>query len=89
VQALISTLLQQLQTSPSVLAGLDGKTRRALAEANVDIELAKGEQNCWTLGDLIIVLECPPDAALWTTNLRHFAPLCQALGRHLFQPESN
>jgi hypothetical protein len=81
-------LLHQLPTNPAVLAALESKTRRALAEVNIDAELAKGEQNCWSMGDLIIVLECPPDAALWTTNVRHFAPLCQAFGRQLFQPDA-
>lgn len=81
-------LLQQLSTTPTVLAALESKTRRALTEVSVDAELAKGEHNCWSLGDLILVLECPPDALLWTTNRRHFEPLCQLLGRQIFQPDS-
>jgi hypothetical protein len=79
--------LQQLQANSPLLAGLGTTTQRALTAINVDFGAAKGERNCWSLGDLIIVLECPPDALLWTTNLRHFEPLCQVLGRQLFRPE--
>jgi len=77
--------VQQLQADTTTLTALDSGTRRALQEITSDPDLAKGERNCWSLGDLIIVLECPPNAALWTTNLRHFEPLCRALGRQLFE----
>lgn len=82
------TAIQKLQADSAVLKALDANTQRALREITNDFTVAKGEQNCWSLGDLIIVLECPPDALLWTTNLRHFAPLCQAFGRQLFQPDA-
>lgn len=78
--------IQQLHNAVETLSALDAKTKRALAAIQSDFNLAKGEQNCWALADLIIVLECPTVAALWTTNVRHFAPLCQALGRTWFQP---
>ena len=63
---------------------LEPKTLRALEDILLDTNTAKGERNCWSMGDLIIALECPPDAALWTTNRKHFEPLCQVLGRTLF-----
>lgn len=79
--------LQQLQADTSALTALNARTRRALREITSDPNQAKGERNCWSLGDLIIVLECPPDAALWSTNLSHFEPLCRVLGRLLFRPD--
>lgn len=72
----------------TAISTLDTSTQRALAEIASDKTMAKGERNCWSLDDLIIVLECPPDAALWTTNVRHFAPLCQAFRHPLFQPDA-
>lgn len=80
------TSIHQLQVETGLRSALEAKTQRALTAIQTDFTLAKGEQTCWPLGDLIIVLECPPDAALWTTNVRHFAPLCQVFGRRLFQP---
>ncbi|MFQ5854306.1 MAG: hypothetical protein ACE5LU_01485 [Anaerolineae bacterium] len=79
--------MQQLQADTSALTALNAGTRRALQEITSDPDLAKGERSCWSLGDLIIVLECPPNAALWTTNLRHFEPLCRVLGRQIFQSD--
>lgn len=78
--------LQQLQNEPDLLSALEAKTQRALTAILPNVDLAKGEQNCWSLGDLILVLECPADALLWTTNVRHFEPLCQVFARQLFQP---
>ncbi|MBC8447500.1 MAG: hypothetical protein H8D78_07100 [Chloroflexi bacterium] len=49
-------------------------------------DLARGRNCTWYLGDLIIALEIPSDAALYTTNRRHFGPLCTLLGKHLHQP---
>lgn len=42
---------------------------------------ARGSRNCWRLGDVIITLEVPEGYTLLTTNARHFAPLCEALGK--------
>lgn len=78
---------QNLQTDAAALAVLDTNTKQALADIRPDATRAKGERNCWALGDVIITLECPLDALLWTTNLRHFEPLCKALGKHLFYPD--
>lgn len=83
-----NSALQRLQADSAAVSMLDTGTQRALSEIMPDSTMAKGERNCWSLGDLIIVLECPPDTALWTTNLRHFEPLCQAFGRQLFQPDA-
>lgn len=78
--------LQNLQVDAAAPTVLDTNTKAALADINTDFTIARGERNCWALGDVIITLECPTDALLWTTNLRHFAPLCKALGKRLFYP---
>lgn len=56
------------------------------AQILVDPDIARGRNCTWHLGDLVIALEMPTDAALYTTNLRHFAPLCALLGKELYQP---
>ena len=39
-------------------------------------------RTCWgALSDAVICAECPDAAAIATSNLRHFAPLCQVLDR--------
>lgn len=78
--------MQQLRRGTIAPVKLETKTERVLNAIEDDFALAKGEKNCWSLGDLIITLECPPDTMLWTTNVQHFEPLCDAFGRKLFQP---
>ena len=80
-------VLQNLQADAAALTLLDTNTKQALTDISTDSTAAKGERNCWALGDVIITLECPTDALLWTTNLRHFEPLCKVLGKHLFYPD--
>ncbi len=48
---------------------------------------AKGQKNCWPLGDSIIALECPRDAHIYTKD-RHFDVICQAIGKKLYQETS-
>jgi len=78
--------IQQIALDSAQLSLLDNTTQQALSKIVDDTSLAKGERNCWPLGDLIITLECPPDALLWTTNTSHFEPLCKLLGRQLYDP---
>lgn len=49
-----------------------------------DLESAKGEKMCWTLSDLIICLESPKDAEIYTTDVKHFEPICRILDKKLF-----
>jgi len=79
--------LQLLKDNAAALALLGRQTERAITEISRNLDVAKGERNCWSIGDLILVLECPPDAALWTTNLRHFEPLCKHFGRQMFHTD--
>ncbi len=48
-------------------------------------EAVRGRSCTWYLGDLIIALECPADAALYTTNRRHFGVLCAQLGKRMYE----
>lgn len=80
--------IRRLQEEPTALHALETNTKQALTDITADFTQAKGERNCWALGDLIITLECPADALLWTTNTRHFEPLCKALGKRLFYPDT-
>lgn len=40
-------------------------------------------KNCWKCADSIIALECPEDILLFTTNRKHFEPICEEIGREL------
>jgi hypothetical protein len=67
------------QINPSAL--------RALRRVNKDVTKAKGERTCWALGDVIIALEAPKDALIYTTD-RHFEVICKAIGKQLFKERS-
>lgn len=47
--------------------------------------LARGRNCTWHLGDLVIALELPADVPLYTTNVRHFAPILAILGKKLHE----
>lgn len=49
-----------------------------------DLESSKGEKTCWTLSDLIICLESPEDARIYTTDVNHFEPICRIVNKNLF-----
>ena len=61
------------------------KVMRLLSAISTDPRAALGQGNCWPLGDVIIVLQMPTDAALWTLDA-DFKPLTAALGLQLFTP---
>jgi hypothetical protein len=50
-------------------------------------DLVRGRNCTWYLGDLIIALELFPEIPFYTTNRRHFEPLCALLGKRLFHPK--
>ncbi|MEM7539833.1 MAG: hypothetical protein AAF639_47195 [Chloroflexota bacterium] len=47
-------------------------------------DIARGRNCTWHLGDLVIALEMPSDAMMYTTNRRHFEPICGLLGKRLY-----
>lgn len=90
-------LVARLQAQPAMIRtladGLQGHPEAALArmadlcsQILADPDIARGRNCTWYLGDLVIALEMPADAALYTTNQRHFAPLCELLGKQLYDP---
>jgi len=81
--------IQQIALDTELLSSLGPTTQKNLPNIVNDPNLAKGERNCWSLGDLIIALECPSDALLWTTNISHFEPLCRHLERKLYDPNKH
>ncbi len=60
---------------------------RLAADLGHTPDLARGRNCTWYLGDLIVALEAPPGTSIFTTNRRHFAPLCALLGKPLFVEE--
>jgi len=62
---------------------INPSTLPALRRLNQDVTRAKGERTCWALGDVIIALEAPDDALIYTTD-NHFDVLCAALGKRRF-----
>jgi hypothetical protein len=62
---------------------VDTEALTALRRVLENPRAALGERTCWRLGDLIIALEVPEDAAIYTTD-GHFGILCKALGKELF-----
>ena len=61
------------------------RVERLLVAVLADPRAALGQAACWPLGDVIIALQVPPDAALWTLD-PDFEPLAAVLGLRLYQP---
>ena len=55
-----------------------------LSRVTTDFSQSKGQRTCWKLGDIIIALEAPKDALIYTTD-KHFETICTALGRRLYR----
>jgi len=51
-----------------------------------DFEKAKGQRNCWPLGDTIIALEAPEDVPIYTLD-HHFEVICEALGKERYEEQ--
>jgi len=43
-------------------------------------------QNCWNCGDVIIAVESPKKSTLFTTNIKHFEPICSEIGGKCITP---
>ena len=52
-----------------------------LTDVIEDSRRALGRKNCWVLGDVFIALECPPEAYIYTSNVRHLEPIAAAIGK--------
>ena len=80
-QAELQTLEQAFAAAPP--DQVNPRTLAALKKINADINKALGQRNCWHLGDVIMALEAPDDAKIYTTD-RHFDLICSVLGKQLF-----
>lgn len=79
---------------PELAALADGLTRESdpvlvrmgqlAQQISEDPVIARGRNCTWYLGDLVIALELPADVPLYTTNVRHFAPILAILGKKLY-----
>ena len=81
-------LLQIQQAMESVLREeeIDQRTLSALRKINADVTKALGERACWALGDVIIALEAPKDAFIYTAD-GHFEVISKAIGKRLLVEE--
>ncbi len=41
-------------------------------------------ENCWKIGDVIISNEAPNDSVIYTTNIKDYKPICEKIGKELF-----
>jgi hypothetical protein len=63
----------------------DTQALAALQRINADVSLALGERTCWAIGDVIIALEAPADALIFSDDL-HFEVICDGLKKQRFIP---
>lgn len=57
------------------------KTEEILTKALNYPDNLHDSDDCWKCGDAIISVECPKDASLFTTNLKHYRLLCPMLNK--------
>lgn len=80
-QPRVSAIAEYLAAHTNVIKEQD-RVMQLLAAVLRDPRAALGQAACWPLGDLIIALQVPPDAFVWTLD-PDFAALTAALGlRH-------
>lgn len=93
IECKLASLLTRHHDKIQLLAeGLHNHKETALARIGnlcqrilTDPHVARGRNCTWYLGDLVIALEAPTDAAIYTTNKRHFQPLCELLGKQVYE----
>lgn len=61
------------------------KSMEILEMALRDKDVMLEYKNCWKCGDIIIALECPEDAMLMTTNIKHYSILCDSLNKNYYK----
>ncbi len=80
----LEAITHYLATHPKSIKK-QARVEQLLDAVRSDPRAALGQTACWPLGDLIIALQVPPDAALWTLD-PDFKPLAAALGLQLHEP---
>lgn len=79
----LRTLTEYLDSRPNVIKN-QPRVEQLLTAIQFDPQAALGQAACWSLGDIIIALQAPPDAAIWSLD-SDFEPLAEALGVQLHQ----
>ncbi len=74
----LHTVASYLAAHPNVIKQ-QPRVERLLKAVLSDPRAALGQASCWPLGDVIIAIQVPLDAALWTLD-SDFEPLAAALG---------
>ncbi|UCH93494.1 MAG: hypothetical protein JSV88_24925 [Candidatus Aminicenantes bacterium] len=64
------------------------KVKNILEKAIKYPEMMADRKNCWNCGDAIIAVESPSDAILFTTNIKHFEPICSEIKKKCLTPLS-
>ncbi|MEZ4861170.1 MAG: hypothetical protein R3C14_07685 [Caldilineaceae bacterium] len=80
----LNAIADYLSAHPRSLKN-QAKVEQLIAALLQDPRNALGQTNCWPLGDIIIALQVPAGATLWTLDA-DFAPLAAALTIPLHQP---
>ena len=79
----LSALLNGLQQLPA--ADRDRETDRRIAALSRLLSKARGERfkgsDCYRCGDALICHEAPESAVVVSKNRKHFAPICELLGK--------
>lgn len=65
------------------LDGEQERTKNILEKALKYPRNMANRQNCWNCGDAIIAVESPENAVLFTTNIKHFKPICSEIRKKL------
>ncbi|MBM3239346.1 hypothetical protein FJZ31_23885 [Candidatus Poribacteria bacterium] len=63
----------------------DARALATLQRINTNVSLAPGERTCWAIGDVIIALEAPADALIFSDD-PHFEVICGGLKKQRFIP---
>lgn len=82
-QSQLQTLLDYLTGRPHSVKE-QPRLERLLSAVIRDPRAVLGQASCWPLGDVIIALQVPTGATLWTLD-KEFAPLAQALDIPLYR----
>lgn len=81
----LNHIADYLKAHPNVIKD-QPRLAKLLDVVQTNTKEALGQTSCWPLGDVIISLQVPTDAAIWTLD-RDFRALAAALELRLYAPE--
>jgi hypothetical protein len=82
-QPQLRAIADYLAAHPNVIKD-QPRVERLLDAVLADPRAALGQAACWPLGDVIIALQVPPGALLWTLDRQDFVALAVPLGLELY-----